>query len=272
MNSAEVIEKLTNQIYSFMPKLASGIVVLLIGLFLVGLVANGIKNRLLKSKIEEELALFLSKIVKVLLQITILLSALSILGVKTTSFLAVLGSAGLAIGLALQGSLSNFAGGVLILVLKPFGVNDFIEYSGHSGVVETIDVFTTKIRTADNRLIIIPNGPLANGVVINYSAKETRRNEWVFCIGYTDDISKAKGLINDYLQSSTLILKDPAPFIAVKELADSSVNIVVRAWTKQADYWTVHHQTLEELKLIFDREKISIPFPQQDVHLYKHQS
>jgi len=268
MNIATLIESFTTKLYAFAPKLVSGLLILLIGLYIVSLVTKHLRKYLLKSQIEEELAHFLSKILKVILQVTVFISVLSILGVKTSSFIAILGSAGLAIGLALQGSLSNLAGGVLILLLKPFSLGNFIEYSGHMGTVESIDIFTTKIRTADNKLIIIPNGPLANGVVINYSAKETRRNEWVLGIGYNDDIEKAKKIIADYLATHDKIHAEPQPFIAVKELADSSVNLVVRAWSGKDDLWPVHHQVLEDLKILFDKEGISIPFPQRDLHVH----
>ncbi|MCP4914445.1 MAG: mechanosensitive ion channel [Oligoflexia bacterium] len=272
MNIQNIIDTFYTKLYAFAPKLVSGFLVLIIGLYISSIVAKQVKKSLLKSKIDDELALFLSKILKVLLQVTVIISSLSILGVKTSSFIAILGSAGLAIGLALQGSLSNLAGGVLILILKPFTLGNLIEYSGITGTVESIDIFTTKIKTADNKLVIIPNGPLANGIVINYSAKETRRNEWIFSIGYSDDIEKAKQLILADLQANEKIHSDPEPFIAVHQLADNSVNIVARAWSNSSDLWPVYFQTLENLKKSFDKEGISIPFPQRDVHIHNHQS
>lgn len=272
MEISKIIASVQTQLYDFMPSLASGLAMLVIGLFLASMIANRAKNALLKSKIEDELSLFLAKILKIAIQVIVVVSALSIWGIKTSSFLAVLGSAGLAVGLALQGSLSNLAGGVLILILKPFRLNDFVEYAGHMGTVEAINIFNTTIRTGDNKVIIIPNGPLANGVVINHTVKDTRRNEWIFGIGYNDDIAKAKDIILSHLNANSMVLKDPAPFIAVKELADSSVNIVVRAWCLKDDLWPLYFETLEAIKFKFDEQGISIPFPQRDVHLVQEAS
>ena len=271
MNVENYLFLIKKEMFDYAPSLVMGLLVLFIGLYVSGIIANQLKKSLRKSDLDEEVSNFLGQIVKILLRITVFISVLSILGVKTSSFLALLGSAGLAIGLALQGSLSNFAGGVLILVIKPFKLEDFIEYSGVSGNVESIDIFTTKIRTPDNKVVIIPNGPLANGVVVNASEKETRRNEWIFGIGYNDDISLAKKVISNILEQNSKVSKDPAPMIAVHQLAESSVNIVVRAWTKKEDLFPVYYQTLEEVKLEFDKNSISIPYPQSDVHLMQTQ-
>ena len=189
-------------------------------------------------------------------------------GVEMTSFIAVLGAAGLAVGLALQGTLQNFAGGVIILLFKPYKVGDYIETQGYAGTVKEIQIFTTIMHTPDNKVIIIPNSPIATGSLINYSAQETRRVDFTFGIGYGDDIEKAKKVLNNILDKHEKVMKDPLPFVRVVELADSSVNFAVRAWAKSADYWDVYLDVTEAVKKSFDKEGISIPFPQSDVHIY----
>ena len=190
------------------------------------------------------------------------------LGIETTSFVAILGAAGLAVGLALQGGLANFAGGVLILIFKPFKVGDFIDAQGHAGVVSEITVFTTVLKTPDNKTIIIPNGALSNGSMVNYSTEEKRRVDMVFGIGYGDDIAKAKQVLKRIVDEDERVLKDPAPQIVVAELADSSVNFNFRVWCTGSDYWSIYFDMNEKVKLEFDKEGVSIPFPQRDVHLY----
>lgn len=199
----------------------------------------------------------------------VVVAALSQLGIQTTSFIAILGAAGLAVGLALQGSLANFAAGVLILAFKPFRIGDFVEIGGAFGAVTSIQIFTTEILTGDNRQIIMPNSAITNGAIINYSAMPTRRIDLVFGIGYGDDIDKARKVIVEVLAADERILKDPAPTVVVAALADSSVNFNVRPWVKSADYWPVHAAVTEQVKKRFDAEAISIPFPQRDVHLYQ---
>jgi small conductance mechanosensitive channel len=192
----------------------------------------------------------------------------SMVGIQTTSFIAVLGAAGLAVGLALQGSLANFAGGVLILLFKPFKVGDVIEAQGHLGVVKQIQIFNTILTTGDNRIVIIPNGPLSNGSLVNINQEPTRRIDFSFGIGYGDDIDKAKSVLEGLVGAESRILKDPAHLIAVEALADSSVNIKVRVWVNTADYWGVFFGMTETVKKTFDKEGISIPFPQRDVHMH----
>ena len=199
----------------------------------------------------------------------LLISVASMVGIATTSFVAVLGAAGLAIGLALQGSLSNFAGGVLILIFKPFKVGDLIEGGGHLGVVKEIQIFNTILTTADNRRVIIPNGVLSNNSLININVEPTRRVDFVFGIGYGDDIKKTKEILQRLADADSRVLKDPAPTIVLSELADSSVNFTVRLWVNTADYWGVYFDTHEAVKVAFDAEGISIPFPQQDVHMHQ---
>ena len=214
------------------------------------------------------LASFTSNIAYVALVAFVIIAALGQLGIQTTSFVAILGAAGLAIGLSLQGSLSNFASGVMIIAFRPFKVGDFVEAGGVAGVVEGIQIFSTQMRTGDNKAIIVPNSNITGGNITNYSAKDTRRVDMVFGIGYDDDIKKAKGILMELIEADDRILKDPEPMVAVSELADSSVNFVVRPWVKTDDFWGVKFDYTEAVKLRFDKEGISIPYPQQDVHVH----
>lgn len=245
------------------------IVLLFIGLKLSSFFAKKVEKALIKKEVDASLSHFLGSLVMWTLKVAVIISAIKTVGFETTSFIAILGSAGLAIGLALQGSLSNFAGGVVILLLKPFKVGDFIKAEGQAGTVERITTFYTELKTADNQVIFMPNGKLANAVVTNVNANDTRRVDFVFGIGYGDDIAKAKGIIDYHFLNDERVLKDPAHTITVGELADSSVNINARAWTKTSDYWGFYWDKLEKIKIAFDAEGISIPFPQRDVHLIK---
>ncbi len=217
----------------------------------------------------EMLVNFLSSIINIVLMLFVIVAALNRLGVNTASLVALLGAAGLAIGLSLQDSLKNFAAGVMIILFKPFKLGDFVEAGGATGVVEKITIFSTQFKTGDNKEIIVPNGAIYGGMIVNYSTKETRRIDLVFGIGYGDDIKKAKEIIIDILNSDEGILKDPEPTVALGELADSSVNFNVRPWVKSADYWPVRADILEKIKIAFDENGISIPYPQMDVHLDK---
>jgi small conductance mechanosensitive channel len=199
----------------------------------------------------------------------VIVAAIGTLGVQTTSFVAVLGAAGLAVGFALQGSLSNFAAGVMLIVFRPFKAGDYVEAGGTAGSVQEVSIFTTVMKTPDNKKVIIPNSQITGGSITNYSAMETRRVDMVFGIGYGDNIKQAKDTLEQILAADERILKDPAPTIAVSELADSSVNFVVRPWVKTADYWAVYFDLTEKVKLTFDEKGISIPFPQQDVHMHQ---
>jgi small conductance mechanosensitive channel len=222
-----------------------------------------------KREIDALLASFTSNIAYIALVAFVIIAALGQLGIQTTSFIAIIGAAGLAIGLSLQSSLSNFASGVMIIAFRPFKVGDFIEAGGVAGVVEGIQIFSTQMRTGDNKAIIVPNSNITGGNITNYSAKDTRRVDMIFGIGYDDDIKKAKDILNKLLENDERVLKDPVPLVAVSELADSSVNFIVRPWVKAEDYWGVMFDYTETVKLTFDKEGISIPYPQQDVHLYK---
>lgn len=219
-------------------------------------------------KVDETLLKFLSNIIYYALMIVVILTALQQLGVNTTSFLAILGAAGLAIGLALKDSLSNFASGVMIILFRPFKIGDFINAGGVSGTVEEISIFNTILKTGDNQSLIVPNGSITSGTITNVNAKPTRRVDLLIGISYDDDIKKAKDILNDVVKSNDKVLVDEGVTVAVSELADSSVNFVVRAWVNTPDYWDVRFALIENIKITFDKEGITIPYPQQDVHHY----
>ncbi len=221
-----------------------------------------------KSNMDVILINFLGNLVYTVLILVVVMATLDHLGIKTTSLLAVFGAAGLAIGLALKDSLSNFSSGIMIILFRPFKVGDYIEAGGASGVIEEVRLFATIMRSGDNRQIIVPNGQIYSGAITNYSTKPTRRIDLVFGIGYGDDIGKAKKIIDDIMQQDERILSDPAPGIALAELAESSVNFNVRPWVKNEDYWPVRADLLEKIKLAFDANGISIPYPQQDVYMH----
>ncbi len=249
--------------------LLKAVVVLVIGLWLVNMITKLVKRILSKSNVDESLSSFLSSLVSILLKVMVYITAIGLLGVPMTSFVAILGAAGLAVGLALSGTLQNFAGGVMILLFKPFKVGDFIDAQGYTGTVSAIQIFVTILNTPDNKTIIIPNGPLATGSLTNFSTQPTRRVDWTFGIGYGDDVDKAYEVLNRLISQDERVLSDPEPFMAVSELADSSVNIVVRVWVNAEDYWGVFFRMNEEVYKTFDKEGLNIPFPQTDVHLHK---
>ncbi len=246
-----------------------GFGVLVIGLFLNKLVIKSVEKVLSKKDIEKSLSSFLTSVLSWTLKIVIVLMAASTAGIQTTSFLALLGSAGLAVGLALQGSLSNFAGGVLILLLKPFKVGDVISAQGFTGSVQEITTFNTVLKTPDNQVISLPNGSLANSPIVNINKESTRRVDFVFGVDYGDNIDDVKSTLNALIQEEKRVLVDPAPLVVLSELADSSVNFTVRTWVKTEDYWGVYFDLMENVKKSFDGKGISFPFPQSDIHLYK---
>lgn len=245
------------------------ILIFIIGKYLVGVITRLVKKLMEKAHMDKILVNFIGSIIKSVLLLFVVIASLDQLGVNTTSLIALIGAAGLAIGLALQGSLQNLASGVMLIVFRPFKDGDFVEAGGTMGVVEEIGIFTTKMRTGDNKEVIVPNGQIFGGIITNYSKRDTRRVDMVFGIGYGDDILKAKQVITGIIEADERILKDPAPLIAVGELADSSVNFNVRPWVKSGDYWSVYFDLNEKIKLAFDTNGISIPFPQMDVHLEK---
>ena len=270
MNFQAILDQLISIIVAYGPKLIGAIVVWIIGSWLIKRTGKILSKGLEKRKIDESLRPFLKKLFEVLLKVLLAISVLGMLGIEMTSFIAILGAAGLAIGMALSGSLQNFAGGVLILFFKPFKVGDFIEAQGYAGVVSEIQIFNTILKTPDNRTIIIPNGGLATGSLVNYSTEPKRRVDWTFGIGYGDDVEKAKAILKSLCDADSRILKDPEVFIAVSELADSSVNLVVRAWVNVADYWGVFFDMNQKVYNTFNKEGINIPFPQMDVHLHQN--
>ena len=252
------------------PKLLLAIVTLIIGLWIIKLFVRTFGKGMERSKTDASLQRFLLNLVRILLKVMLVISVASMVGIQMTSFIAILGAAGLAVGLALQGSLANFAGGVLILLFKPFKIGDFVDAAGHTGTVKEIQIFNTILKTPDNKTVIIPNGALSNNSITNFSTEPIRRVDMTFGIGYSDDIKKAKETLEAILKSDNRVFSDPAPTVAVSELGDSSVNFAVRPWCNSADYWGVYCDIHEKVKLEFDKEEVSIPFPQQDVHFYKH--
>ena len=248
-------------------------VVVALAIFVVGKwIANILSrfcNRLMKqAKVDETLARFLSNIVYSILLVIVVLAALSELGINTTSLAAVLAAAGFAVGMAFQGTLSNFSSGVMLILFKPFRVGDYIEAAGTAGVVEEIQIFTTSMRTGDNIAIVVPNSHITSGNIRNFSIKENRRIDLVVGCGYDDDLKAVKAFLEEVVNGDERVLADPAPVIAVNELADSSVNFVVRPWVKNADYWATRWDLTERIKLGFDERGFTIPYPSRDVHLY----
>lgn len=249
--------------------LIMALLIFFIGKWLANLLTKGFKKVLKKAKVEKILIDFLAGIVKTVLFIFVVIAALSELGVQTTSMIALIGAAGLAVGLALKDSLQNFASGVMLIIFRPFKTGDYVDAGGASGTVEKIAIFSTTMKTPDNKEIIIPNGNIYGDKIVNYSARPTRRVDMVFGIGYDDDLKKAKTILMQLMDEDPRILKDPAPVVAVSELADSSVNFIVRPWVNAADYWALYWDMHERVKLKFDEEGISIPYPQMDLHMDK---
>jgi len=249
-------------------KLVIALAIFVIGRMLAKMIARLTEGVMMRANLDKMLTSFLGNILYTVLLVVVIIAALDQLGVQTTSLLAVFGAAGLAIGLALKDSLANFSSGVMLIIFRPFKVGDFIEAAGQAGVIEEVRIFSTIMRTGDNREIIIPNSHIYSGPIINVSARTTRRIDMVFGIGYEDDIRKAKELIEAAFKADQRILTDPAPAVAMAELADSSVNFNVRPWVKTEDYWAVRSDLLERIKLSFDANGISIPYPQQDVHMH----
>jgi len=261
-------------VMEFGPKLIGAVIVLFIGLKIVNTVTKTVKKVMISREMDASLIPFLGGMVNMILKALVMISVMSMIGVQMTSFVALLGAAGLAIGMALSGTLQNFAGGVMILTFKPYKSGDFIEAQGYMGIVNRIDIFNTVLMTVDNRKIILPNGPLSTSSLTNYSSEPTRRVDFSFGIGYNDDIDKARAVIMQEIDKLPQILRDDKgkePMVVVGELGDSSVNLTTRVWVNAADYWDVNFAMLEGVKKAFDKNSISIPFPQTDVHLYQAQ-
>jgi small conductance mechanosensitive channel len=248
--------------------IVTAIVVFFVGKWVVNLVVSGLMKAMQKGELDITLRRFIGNLARMLLMLFVIIAAINQLGVQTASLIALLGAAGLAVGLALQGSLSNFAAGVLIVLFRPYKVGDWIEGGGISGAVEEVQILTTVLKTGDNKRIIVPNSQIMGTTITNYSANETRRVDLVVGVSYSDDIDKVRKELQDLVAADDRILDDPAVTIAVSELADSSVNFVVRPWVKTADYWGVYFDLTEAIKKRFDETGISIPFPQQDVYIH----
>ncbi len=253
-------------------KIIGAIVIFIIGKWLSGVLSRAVGKAMNRAKAEQVLVKFVVNLAYAALLAFVVLAALAQLGIQTTSFIAIIGAAGLAIALALQGFLSNFAAGVMLIIFRPFKVGDFIEAAGTAGSVEEIMIFSTKLKSPDNKQLYVPNGSIISGTITNYSAREQRRVDLVFGCGYGDDIKKTKALLEAIVKENPLVLDDPAPTIGVLELGDSSVNFAVRPWVATPDYWDVHFQITEEVKQRFDEAGISIPFPQRDVHLLQNEA
>jgi len=266
----DLVTRLQDVLAFYGLKIIAALAIFIIGRWLARGIQRLTAKILNKKKTDPTIVSFVEHLTYIALITFVVLAALAQLGLQTTSFIAVIGAAGLAIGLALQGSLANFAAGFLMIIFKPFKAGDYIDGGGASGTVEKIEVFTTHIKTLDNKLVIVPNAKMMGDNIVNYSAKETRRVDLDFGVSYTDDIDKVRRAIQEVVSNKSKILKEPEAMILVKELADSSVNFQLRAWVKGTDYWDVHFDVIESVKKKFDDQGISIPFPQNDVHIYEH--
>ena len=265
----EVVVMLKTIGLDFAINLVTAVVIFYVGRILVRLLTRGLRKVMETQDVDKTLVSFASNLVGMVLLTFVIIAAVSALGIQTTSFIAVLGAAGLAIGLALQGSLSNFAAGVLIVLFRPYKVGDWVEAAGIAGSVEDVQILTTVLKTGDNKQVIVPNAQIMGSIITNYSANDTRRVDMVIGVSYDDDLDKVRSTIEELVAAEDRILDDPACTIAVSDLADSSVNFVVRPWVATADYWGVKFDLTEAIKKRFDKDGIAFPFPQQDVHLYK---
>ncbi len=269
MNPEEMVDSVTNIALVYGPKLIAAVVVWIIGSWIIKLLLSGLNKIMTKSNVDASLRPFLNSLTGMILKVMLGITVLGMLGIEMTSFVAILAAAGLAVGMALSGTLQNFAGGVMILLFKPFKVGDFIDAQGHAGSVKEIQIFNTILKTGDNKTIILPNGGLSTGSMTNFSTEEKRRVDWTIGIAYGDDIDKARAVIKSMCDADARILKDPEVVIVVSALADSSVNFTVRAWVQAPDYWGVFFDMNENVYKTFATEGLSIPFPQMDVHLHK---
>ena len=261
------INKAVDLGFDYGPKLIGAIIVLILGLWVIKLATKMAGKSLQKAKLDQSLVSFMMSLTNVLLKILLFITVMGMVGIQMTSFIAILGAAGLAVGMALSGTLQNFAGGVIVLVFKPFKVGDFIEAQGFSGTVKEISIFTTHLNTVDKKLIVIPNGPLSTASLTNFSAEPLRRVDWKFAVAYRDNMDDFKKAINDFIAQDNRILKEPACFMGLSELGDSSVSLVVRAWVKNSDYWVVHFEMNEKVYKLLKDNKLSVPAPQMIVQL-----
>ncbi len=271
MDAKDILMLLQGWAFFYGPKVLAAIVIYVVGRWVAQAFRKILRRVMTKRDVDPTIVSFTCSLAYITLLVFVIIAAVARLGIQTASFVAIIGAAGLAIGFALQGSLSNFAAGFLIIMFRPFKIGDYIEGGGTAGIVEEIQIFTTILNTYDNKVIIVPNSQMLNGNITNYSVKETRRVDLVVGVGYDDDLQKVKQVLQGIVDADSRILKDPAPTVVVIELADSSVNFAVRVWVNSGDYWNVFTETTEAVKTRFDQEGISIPFPQSDVHLYKHE-
>lgn len=269
-NVGEIVAQVQELLAVYGLKVIAALAILFFGRIVAKWMRRIVERMMRKGQTDPMIIGFIGSIVYVGLMVFVVLAALGQVGIQTTSFIAIIGAAGLAIGLALQGSLANFAAGFLLVMFRPFKVGDFIEGAGVSGIVETIQIFTTTMRTGDNKTVIVPNAKLLGDNIINYSAKETRRVDLTVGVSYDADLAKVKQILNDIASKDERVKSDPEPMVAVSELADNSVNLVMRLWTDTGDYWGVYFDTTEAVKLRMDEAGIGIPYPQRDVHLYEH--
>jgi len=265
----KIIEFLQTDGLAFGIDLLLALVIFFVGRFAIRMVVRALAKTMQKNGVEKTLETFICNLVSMALLVVVVIAAIGQVGIQTTSFIAIFGAAGLAVGLALQGSLSNFASGVLIVLFRPYKVGDFVEAAGISGSVDQVQILTTVLKTGDNKQVIVPNSQIMNSIITNYSAHDTRRLDMVVGVSYEDDLDKVRKTLEEIIAADDRILKDPAPNIAVAELADSSVNFIVRPWCATSDYWPLMWDLTETIKKRFDQEGISFPFPQQDVHLHK---
>ena len=267
---SRVLDSLVEQGAALGWTLIKALLVFIVGRFLISMINKLVQRVLLKRKIDPSIKTFVGSLIHIILMILLIISVVGALGVQTASFAALLASAGVAIGMALSGNLSNFAGGLIILIFKPYKVGDFIEAQGLSGTVREIQIFHTVLTTTDNKVIYIPNGSLSSSAVVNYSYQEVRRVDWTFGVEYGTDYAKVKGVLEDILAKDERILQEPAaPFVAMSQLADSSVNYVVRVWVKSPDYWNVYYRITRTVYERFNAEGIGFPFPQLTIHQAK---
>ena len=244
------------------------IAIFYVGKMVISLIVRGLHKVMQRQEVDKTLETFVCNLVRMVLLVIVVIAAIGQVGIETTSFIAIFGAAGLAVGLALQGSLSNFAAGVLIVLFRPYRVGDFIEAAGISGSVEQVQILTTILKTGDNKQVIVPTGQIMDSIITNYSANDTRRVDMVVGVSYDDDLDKVRDTIKELIAAEDRILDEPACTIAVSALADSSVNFVVRPWVKTPDYWGVMFDLTEAIKKRFDKDGITFPFPQQDVHVH----
>ena len=270
MDTAEIINSITEIAADFGLRLFYAVLIIFVGRWVVKLLLKIIKSALEKTTVEETVRIFVANLLNTLLMVIIFIAAINQLGIETTSIIAMLGAAGLAIGLALQGSLANFAAGILIVMFRPYKVGDYIEAGSSGGTVLDIQIFSTVLKTPDNKVVVVPNGTIMDSSIINYTGQETRRVDIIASCGYDDDIDKVKDILQDILNQDERILEEPEPRIAVSELADNSIKFIVRPWVKSSDVLSVKFSILEQIKKRFDAEEISIPYPQRDVHIYNH--